>query len=59
MNKDIVGAIFPEAVANVEAGRCATCGIEMKDQKFRDALSQKEFEISGMCQVCQDETFGK
>lgn len=25
---------------------------------FRDPLSAREYEISGLCQVCQDETFG-
>ena len=25
---------------------------------FRDALSEKEYRISGMCQQCQDKTFG-
>jgi hypothetical protein len=26
---------------------------------FRDALSQREHQISGLCQKCQDEMFGK
>ncbi len=25
---------------------------------FRDALSRKEYGISGLCQVCQDQVFG-
>ena len=25
---------------------------------FRDTLSEKEYLISGLCQKCQDETFG-
>ena len=25
---------------------------------FRDVMSEKEYYISGMCQDCQDETFG-
>ena len=25
---------------------------------FRDKLSAREYEISGLCQTCQDETFG-
>lgn len=25
---------------------------------FRDALSEREYGISGMCQDCQDEVFG-
>ncbi len=27
--------------------------------EFRDGLSQKEYLISGLCQKCQDEVFGK
>lgn len=27
--------------------------------KFRDKLSEREHQISGLCQKCQDETFGK
>ena len=26
--------------------------------EFRDALSRKEFTISGLCQACQDKIFG-
>jgi hypothetical protein len=26
---------------------------------FRDELSAREYQISGFCQTCQDETFGK
>lgn len=35
---------------------CVLCGQKARD--FRDLLSQKEFSISGMCQECQDKTFG-
>ena len=27
--------------------------------EFRDSLSSREYEISGFCQRCQDDTFGK
>jgi hypothetical protein len=38
------------------AGRsCVTCG--KRADTFKDALSEKEFGISGMCQACQDEVF--
>ena len=29
------------------------------DKDFRNEISRKEFGISGICQVCQDEVFGK
>lgn len=38
------------------AGRCPTCSGEITP--FKDALSVKEFGISGMCQDCQDSVFG-
>lgn len=38
---------------------CVFCHnvINMKD--FRDDLSRKEYSISGLCQKCQDDTFGR
>ncbi len=35
---------------------CVVCGENATD--FKDALSKKEYTISGMCQKCQDKTFG-
>ncbi len=35
---------------------CVTCG--KKVGAFKDALSRKEYSISGMCQECQDSVFG-
>ncbi len=50
-----------EKVAPVEAAR-ATLGLcpfcEGQITGFRDVLSEREFHISGLCQKCQDETFG-
>ena len=37
-------------------GQCVKCG-EFADE-FRDALSRKEYGISGLCQDCQDGIFG-
>ena len=34
---------------------CSWC--DKPDFNFRDALSKKEYEISAMCQTCQDEVF--
>ena len=57
---------FQEAFAREFYGRgieesqnkkvCVSCGEEAKD--FKDEVSKKEFSISGMCQECQDFTFG-
>ena len=35
---------------------CRTCNSPIGE--FRDEISAREFEISGMCQDCQDKTFG-
>ena len=48
-----------EEVSAVECGMCPTCGTPICKDEFRDALSRKEFEISGMCMACQNEVFGK
>ena len=36
--------------------QCVCCGGPAK--QFKDHLSAKEYDISVMCQVCQNETFG-
>ena len=42
--------------ANV-LGICTWCKKEITTP-FRDELSKREYNISGFCQRCQDETFG-
>lgn len=32
-------------------------GCESPDFNFRDDLSKQEYQISGICQTCQDKTF--
>jgi len=38
-------------------GICVFCKAEIKMGDFRDDLSIKEFNISRMCQSCQDKVF--
>lgn len=42
----------------IESLTCATCGKDAQNKAFRDAESFQEYQISGMCQVCQDSVFG-
>jgi hypothetical protein len=35
------------------------CGNEVKVDDFHDEISLREYRISGLCQTCQDEIFGK
>ena len=39
-------------------GKCPFCREVIDLSSFRDDLSYREFEISGLCQKCQDDTFG-
>jgi hypothetical protein len=43
----------------ISSGKCAWCGTsKAKVQNgFRDELSKKEYQISALCQSCQDEVF--
>ena len=59
MNREIISNIFPEMLKKIDLGQCPTCGKEIKKEDFRNEISKKEFEISGMCQKCQDSVFGK
>lgn len=59
MNKDIMRTIgFEEEVKNFESNICPFCKAGIKTQEFRNSRSMKEYAISGLCQKCQDETFG-
>ena len=53
MLTNLTGVSRKGAVAEAS---CVTCKGEASS--FRDALSKKEYTISGMCQPCQDEVFG-
>lgn len=50
--------LFPEQHARIEMGMCPFCDVAISESDFRDALSVKEYHISGLCQDCQDEVFG-
>ena len=59
MNKNILRKMgFGESVKKMDAGICPFCDKKVKESDLRDALSQQEHAISGLCQKCQDETFG-
>ena len=38
---------------------CTICGNEIIEDEFTDEQSKKEYSITGMCQRCQDDFFGK
>jgi len=49
-------SLMPHLADRIMMGLCTFCAITLDD--FRDDLSAKEYSISGMCQSCQDKTFG-
>jgi len=53
----LIAAGFGEEVRRAMLGICCFCETPTSVEDFRDDLSRKEFEITGMCQKCQDETF--
>ena len=57
MNKKIIKQFFPEALRAIQNERCPICNKKINMKDFRDNLSLKEFQISKMCQKCQDEVF--
>lgn len=38
---------------------CVCCHNKTEDGDFKDDISRKEYDISGLCQKCQDDTFGR
>lgn len=49
--------ISPEFLDRVNRKICPICEEKIREEDFRDALSKKEYSISGLCQECQDEVF--
>ena len=43
-------------LSRLNQGLCVKCGAQAVGA-FKDSLSAREYEISGLCQKCQDEVF--
>ena len=58
---------------NIEKKKCNSCGLTLQSSNlktiiegtktfkggiFKDEISEREYQISGFCQVCQDSVFG-
>lgn len=57
LTENVFGTPLSEAQ---DARKCVVCGAgPLTAEDFRDQLSRKEWGISGMCQECQDKTFGE
>jgi len=49
--------LFPAEAAMRDMRICPLCQVAINPGDFRDAISLRESEISGMCQTCQDNFF--
>ena len=60
-NKNQINPLRREVNKVISSGRCAWCSSSKNkvQEGFRDALSKKEYQISALCQKCQDEVFGE
>ena len=56
MNEKIIEAMFPGTLEKLRDRICPICN--NKIGVFRNPSSYNEYKISGMCQACQDKTFG-
>ena len=57
MNRDIMLALGMDVeIARIDAGKCPMCNEVVGE--FKNDLSRREFEISFMCQSCQDDFYG-
>ena len=52
MSKEFFGNSRKESIDNE---KCVSCGKEA--MKFDSPLSEREFQLSGLCQECQDNVF--
>jgi hypothetical protein len=54
----LVSAVYQPLSRNFfDDGSCPHCKKPINFESFKDKLSLKEFLISGLCRVCQDEVF--
>lgn len=54
--KAVIESVFPGTAKAIEEYKCPCCRKPIGP--FKNALSQREYQISGMCQECQDSVFG-
>ena len=56
--EEISMAFFGRSVSLAKAGnQCVCCGKAATE--FRDEISKREYQISSLCQKCQDEVFAE
>ena len=51
--------IYPERRQAILHARCISCRDQLTLESFEDQLSLREYQISGLCQNCQDAIFSQ
>jgi hypothetical protein len=54
--KQFIESVLPDTAKAISENRCSLCKEPIGT--FRDGLYEYGYEISGMCQKCQDRIFG-
>ncbi len=58
MSLEFISKIGLEKILQlIKENKCPFCATKVNISEFKDALSLKEYKISGLCQKCQDKTF--
>jgi len=57
--KEFIRIFYPEKYDRIQKGKCPECNKLIKTTDFKDEESIYEFEISALCQFCQDKLFIK
>jgi hypothetical protein len=55
--RDMIEAVFPGTAERIATHHCPMCHLPIDFDQYRDKLSIREYEISGLCQPCQDQIF--
>jgi hypothetical protein len=55
LSKAITGRVASESI---KEDICVRCGKPVTSNSFTDECSRREYRITGLCQVCQDQIFG-
>lgn len=55
--KQVIEGMFPGTLQAIQECKCPACKQDIVIEDFVDLLSVREYEISGLCQKCQNEFF--
>lgn len=57
--KKFIEALFPGTTSKIENKICPMCNLKVNEEDFKEEINKREFTISGLCQDCQNQIFGR